>query len=126
MLLPCICAPGGPGPALIPPRLTDSSCVLQGLPPPSQAADSKSVHEQQAPQVLLLSHQPGARAAQCQREEAGGYPYGMLRPLGQVTCFKVSVWSWLAGKLFILQLMIPPPPSKQRRQDWEQDSCDLM
>ncbi|XP_043383546.1 putative cleavage and polyadenylation specificity factor subunit 4-like protein isoform X3 [Chelonia mydas] len=75
-----------------------NSDVSQGLPPPSQAADSKSVHEQQAPQVLLLSHQPGARAAQCQREEAGGYPYGMLRPLGQVTCFKCGDKGHYANK----------------------------
>ncbi|CAM4647949.1 unnamed protein product [Lepidochelys olivacea] len=75
-----------------------NSDVSQGLPPPSQAADSKSVHEQQAPQVLLLSHQPGARAAQCQRQEAGGYPYGMLRPLGQVTCFKCGDKGHYANK----------------------------
>ncbi|XP_038227018.2 putative cleavage and polyadenylation specificity factor subunit 4-like protein isoform X4 [Dermochelys coriacea] len=78
-----------------------NSDLSQGLLLPSQAADSKSVHEQQAPEVLLLSRQPGARAAQCQRKaapEAGGYPYGMLRPLGQVTCFKCGDKGHYANK----------------------------
>ncbi|XP_034646213.1 putative cleavage and polyadenylation specificity factor subunit 4-like protein isoform X2 [Trachemys scripta elegans] len=78
-----------------------NSDLSQGLPPPSRAVDGKSVHEQQAPEVLLLSHQPGARAAQCQRkkaQEAGGYPYGLLRPLGQVTCFKCGEKGHYANK----------------------------
>ncbi|TFK05891.1 group 10 secretory phospholipase A2-like [Platysternon megacephalum] len=81
-----------------------NSDFSQRLPPPSLTVDGKSVHEQQAPEVLLLSHQPGGRAAQCQRkkaQEAGGYHCGMLRPLGQVTCFK-------------------------RRQYLVQDSCGLI
>ncbi|XP_067403387.1 putative cleavage and polyadenylation specificity factor subunit 4-like protein isoform X2 [Emydura macquarii macquarii] len=75
--------------------------LSQVLLPPSLAADGERLDEQQAPEAPLLSRQPGARAARCQvkkLQEAGGCPYGTLRPLGQVTCFKCGEKGHYANK----------------------------
>ncbi|XP_074871125.1 putative cleavage and polyadenylation specificity factor subunit 4-like protein [Carettochelys insculpta] len=68
-------------------------------------------HEQLALEVPSLSHPPGARPAQCQMktgQEAGGYPCGMVRPLGQVTCFKCGEKGHYANKCHKARLGAQP------------------
>nr|XP_014427001.1 cleavage and polyadenylation specificity factor subunit 4-like [Pelodiscus sinensis] len=81
----------------------------EGLTPP--AAVGKRGQEPQALEVPSLSHQPGVKAAPCQMkkaQETGGYPYTVLRPLGQVTCFKCGEKGHYANKCRKSRLGIQP------------------